>query len=68
MITLVVREAFDELDAPPDRLTSVDVPMPYATNLETLVIPSPDRVVAAVRRLLGLEEAPVRPAAAGGTR
>src|SRR5438094_546419 len=68
VITLVVREAFDELDAPPDRLTSVDVPMPYATNLETLVIPSPDRVVAAVRRLLGLEEAPVRPAAAGGTR
>src|SRR5439155_73807 len=68
VITLVVREAFDELDAPPDRLTSVDVPIPYATNLETLVIPSPDRVVAAVRRLLWLEEAPVRPAAAGGAR
>src|SRR5881296_1820720 len=68
VITLVVREAFDELDAPPDRLTSLDVPMPYATNLEALVLPSPDRVVAAVRRLLGLEEAPVRPAAAGGTR
>ena len=68
VIMLVVRAAFDELDAPPERLTSLDVPMPYATNLETLVLPSPDRVVAAVRRLLGLEEVPVRPAAAGGTR
>src|SRR5205823_1807024 len=68
VITLVVREAFDQLDAPPEAVTSLDVPMPYATNLETLVLPSPDRVVAAVRRLLGLEEVPVRPAAAGGTR
>src|SRR5881628_2174566 len=68
VITLVVREAFDELDAPPDRLTSLDVPMPYATNLESLVLPAPDRVVAAVRRLLGLEEAPARPAVAGGGR
>src|SRR5947199_401343 len=67
-VVFVVREAFDELDAPPDRLTSLDVPMPYATNLEALVLPGPDRVVAAVRRLLGLEETPARPAAAGGTR
>ena len=66
IITLVVREAFDDLDAPPERVTSLDVPMPYATNLEALVLPSPDRVVAAVRRLLGREESPARPAAAGG--
>src|SRR5882724_8993305 len=68
IITLVVREAFDDLDAPPERVTSLDVPMPYATNLEALVLPSPDRVVAAVRRLLGREESPARPAAAGGAR
>src|SRR5437899_5797481 len=68
VIMLVVRAAFDELDAPPERVTSLDVPVPYATNLAALVLPSPDRVVAAVRRLLGREQSPARPAAAGGAR
>ena len=52
-------------DAPPERVTSLDVPMPYARNLEELVLPSPARVIATVRRLLGVEEtvgAPVPPA------
>jgi pyruvate dehydrogenase E1 component beta subunit len=53
VITLVVREAFDSLDAPPDRVTNLDVPMPYATNLEQLVLPSAARVVEAVRGLTG---------------
>src|SRR5206468_2286545 len=34
IITLVAREAFDELDAPPARVTNLDVPMPYARNVE----------------------------------
>jgi pyruvate dehydrogenase E1 component beta subunit len=55
VITLVAREAFDELDAPPERVTNLDVPMPYARNLEEIVLPSPARVVEAVRRLLGVE-------------
>jgi pyruvate dehydrogenase E1 component beta subunit len=53
VITLVVREAFDSLDAPPERVTNLDVPMPYATNLEQLVLPSAPRVVEAVRALTG---------------
>ena len=53
LITIVVREAFDELDAPPDRVTNLDVPMPYATNLEQLVLPSVARIVAAVRATVG---------------
>jgi pyruvate dehydrogenase E1 component beta subunit len=53
VITLVTREAFDDLDAPPVRLTSLDVPMPYAQNLEALVLPKPERVVAAARQLVG---------------
>ena len=53
VIALVVREAFDELDAPPERVTNLDVPMPYATNLEQLVLPSVPRVVEVVRRLMG---------------
>ena len=51
VIGLVVHEAFDELDAPPERVTNLDVPMPYATNLEQLVLPSASRVVEAVRTL-----------------
>jgi len=62
VIALVTREAFDDLDAPPDRVTNLDVPMPYARNLEELVLPSPDRVVTAVRRLLGIDDRPARPA------
>jgi pyruvate dehydrogenase E1 component beta subunit len=53
VITLVAREAFDDLDAPPERVTNLDVPMPYATTLEQLVLPSVERVVAAVRALTG---------------
>jgi len=67
VIALVAREAFDDLDAPPDRVTNLDVPMPYAKNLESLVLPSPERVAAAARRLLGRpEEATVPPRAARG--
>ena len=56
VVALVARDAFEDLDAPPERVTSLDVPMPYARNLEELVLPSPARVVATVRRLLGAEE------------
>lgn len=49
-----VQEAcFDQLDAPVLRVTNRDVPMPYATNLEKLVVPSVDRVVDAVRAVCG---------------
>jgi pyruvate dehydrogenase E1 component subunit beta len=63
LIALVVHEAFDELDAPPERVTSLDVPMPYAANLEQLVLPSAARVAEAARRLCG--RAPRAAAATG---
>ncbi|HJQ85538.1 MAG TPA: pyruvate dehydrogenase complex E1 component subunit beta [Candidatus Binatia bacterium] len=68
VITLLAREAFDDLDAPPERVTNLDVPMPYARNLEDLVLPSPARVVAAVRRLLGKQAEAPRPAVAARRR
>jgi pyruvate dehydrogenase E1 component beta subunit len=68
VIALVVREAFDCLDAPPERVTNVDVPMPYARNLEQLVVPSPERVVQAVYRVLGRDQRPPRPAALARSR
>ncbi len=49
-----VQEAcFDHLDAPVLRVANRDVPQPYATNLERLVMPSAERVVEAVHRVLG---------------
>jgi pyruvate dehydrogenase E1 component beta subunit len=42
-------QAFDDLDAPPAKVTGADVPMPYAANLEKLALPSIEQVVAAVR-------------------
>jgi pyruvate dehydrogenase E1 component beta subunit len=41
--------AFDYLDAPVKRVSGVDVPMPYAKNLERLAIPDVEQIVAAVR-------------------
>ena len=51
----VQRHALDALDAPVERVTSKDVPMPYAKNLEDEVQPQVPDVVAAVKRTLYLE-------------
>jgi pyruvate dehydrogenase E1 component beta subunit len=48
----VQRECFDDLDAPVQRITSEDVPMPYAKNLEQAYLPQPEKVAAAVQRVL----------------
>jgi pyruvate dehydrogenase E1 component beta subunit len=52
----VQRHCLDSLDAPVERVTSDDVPMPYAKNLEDQVQPQPRDVVAAVKRALYLED------------
>lgn len=43
---------FDILDAPVARVAMADVPLPYARNLERMLIPTAHSVVEAVRRLL----------------
>ena len=53
----VQKACFDDLDAPVERLNRMEVPMPYATNLEALVTPDVPRVVAAVKRAMYLDEA-----------
>jgi pyruvate dehydrogenase E1 component beta subunit len=45
-------QAFDYLDAPPAKVTGVDVPMPYAANLEKLALPNAAQVVAAAKGVL----------------
>jgi pyruvate dehydrogenase E1 component beta subunit len=51
IVDRVQREAFDYLDAPVERVTGLDVPMPYALNLENEVLPTEERVIDAVRRV-----------------
>jgi pyruvate dehydrogenase E1 component beta subunit len=48
----VIENCFDWLDAPPVRVNGLDVPLPYAANLEKLALPQPDWVVAAVKKLV----------------
>ena len=48
----LMKDAFDALDAPVVRVTGEDVPMPYAKNLEELVIPNVKKVVEAVKTVL----------------
>ena len=38
-----VWQAFDDLDAPPERVTGAEVPMPYAANLEAAALPQARR-------------------------
>ena len=46
-----MERAFDYLDAPVRRVSGVDVPMPYAKNLEKLAIPDVQQIVEAVREV-----------------
>jgi len=55
VVDVIQRDAFDQLDAPVLRVTQADVPMPYNKQLERLAKPSPERVVAAARRVLYLD-------------
>jgi pyruvate dehydrogenase E1 component beta subunit len=48
----VQRECFDDLDAPVLRVTSADVPMPYAKTLEKAFLPQPEKVVDAVHKVM----------------
>jgi pyruvate dehydrogenase E1 component beta subunit len=45
----MMEQAFDWLDAPVKRVHGLDVPLPYAANLERLALPQPDNIVEAAR-------------------
>jgi len=47
---LMETDAFDYLDAPMERVTGADVPMPYAVPLEQAALPQANDVVAAIER------------------
>jgi pyruvate dehydrogenase E1 component beta subunit len=50
IVDRIQRLAFEDLDAPVLRVTTLDVPMPYNARLEQLCVPQADRVAQAVRQ------------------
>ncbi|KAL7290103.1 pyruvate dehydrogenase E1 component subunit beta, mitochondrial-like [Trichogramma pretiosum] len=49
-------DAFYQLDAPVIRVTGADVPMPYTKSLEALALPTPQDIVSATNKVLGIEK------------
>jgi 2-oxoisovalerate dehydrogenase E1 component beta subunit len=48
---LISEHAFQHLDAPIKRVTSIDTPVPYAPTLEEYFLPSTQKVLTAIREL-----------------
>jgi pyruvate dehydrogenase E1 component beta subunit len=46
---LMMEEAFDYLDAPVKRVAGLDIPLPYAANLEKMALPQANNIVEAAR-------------------
>ena len=49
----IMEHAFFELDAPVARVCTEEVPIPYAKHLEDAALPQPEKIVAAVKEMLG---------------
>ncbi len=48
----IAHDEFDYLDAPVERLAQVEVPVPYAKNLEALMFPDEKQVIAKIKEML----------------
>lgn len=51
----IMESAFYELDAPVERLCSLEVPMPYAKHLEDSVLPQTEKIVDLARNMVGAD-------------
>jgi pyruvate/2-oxoglutarate/acetoin dehydrogenase E1 component len=52
IVARVQHDAFDYLDAPMERVTTAEVPIPYSKNLEKSAIPNEQKVIDAVHRTM----------------
>ena len=52
VVALACEECFDALDSPPLRICSLPIPSPFSPVLENQVIPTAERVVKEVRKLM----------------
>jgi pyruvate/2-oxoglutarate/acetoin dehydrogenase E1 component len=50
---VVAEKGFDLLDAPIQRVTNMHTPMPFAPKLEKHVTPNEDKIIAAVKKIVG---------------
>ncbi|OUS15601.1 pyruvate dehydrogenase complex E1 component subunit beta [Rhodospirillales bacterium 47_12_T64] len=48
---IVMEQAFDYLDAPVKRVAGVDVPLPYAANLEQLALPQSSHIITSAKEV-----------------
>ena len=48
-------DVFDYLDAPIERVTTAQTPIPFSPPLENAIVPSADQIVDAAKRTLGME-------------
>ncbi len=55
IVSLVTTNAFSALKGPPQVVTAPHCPVPFSPTLEQAYIPSPEKIVAAVRRTMGKE-------------
>jgi pyruvate dehydrogenase E1 component beta subunit len=51
IMAIAMEEGFDDLDAPVIRVTNVDVPLPYAANLEKAALIRVEDVIAAAKKV-----------------
>jgi len=51
---LVAGKALDYLDAPIERVASFNTPMPFSPKLENYVVPTEERIMAGIKRVLGV--------------
>jgi len=56
IVDYIQRDSFDDLDAPVVRVHQTDVPMPYAKNLERAAKPDVPKTIAAVKKVMYLEQ------------
>jgi pyruvate dehydrogenase E1 component beta subunit len=58
LAALIAEQAFDDLDAPVQRVTGADVPMPYSKPLEDIAYPHEPQVLRAALTALNLAPSP----------
>jgi pyruvate dehydrogenase E1 component beta subunit len=54
IIAQVAERGFYDLDAPPARVCSEEVPVPYAEHMERAALPRADGIAEAIRRVIGV--------------
>jgi pyruvate/2-oxoglutarate/acetoin dehydrogenase E1 component len=52
LVACINEKAFDDLEAPVERVAGLDIPLPFNPGLEAMAIPNKDKVISAIKRIL----------------